>query len=243
MIIFDLDGTLAESKQTLDAEMLALLKRLLQKDSVAVISGCAFIQFQLQILDHIDATPKELENLFFFPTNAAAFYRYDKGDWKKVYEETLSDEEVAHISKALNAAETELDIKEEKVYGDKIEWRAAQVTYSGIGQKAPIEPKKIWDPDHAKRAKIVAIVAPLIPEFEVRIAGATSIDITRKGRDKAYGIRQIEKYLNVKREDMTFVGDSLFEGGNDYPVIATGVYCVHVKEVEDTKRFIRDLVG
>lgn len=243
MIIFDLDGTLAESKQPLDGEMLGLLRRLLRKDKVAVISGCAFVQFEKQILSIIDAAPEELANLYFFPTNAAAFYRYEDGAWEKVYEEKLADEEFARIRAAIESAEAKLGLAEPQVWGEKVENRGTQVTFSGLGQSAPLEAKKPWDPDHKKRERIVELVAPQIPDFEVRIAGATSIDITRKGRDKAYGIRQIEKHLGVPVSEMTFVGDALFPGGNDYPVIATGVKHLKVDAVDDTRRFIESLVG
>ena len=46
LIIFDLDGTLAESKSSLDAEMSALLHRLLEIAKVAVISGGDWLQFE-----------------------------------------------------------------------------------------------------------------------------------------------------------------------------------------------------
>ena len=45
LIVFDLDGTLAESKASLDAEMAALLNRLLEIVKVAVISGGDWPQF------------------------------------------------------------------------------------------------------------------------------------------------------------------------------------------------------
>jgi phosphomannomutase len=243
MIIFDLDGTLAESKQPLDEPMLGLLRRLLRKDKVAVISGCAFVQFEKQILSIIGATEDELKSLYFFPTNAAAFFRYEGGEWKKVYEERLTDEEFARIRAAIASAEERLGLSEPQIWGEKVENRGTQVTFSGLGQSAPIEAKKPWDPDHKKREAIVALVAPMLPDFEVRIAGATSIDITRKGRDKAYGIRQIEKHLGVPVSDMTFVGDALFPGGNDYPVIATGVKHLKVDVVDDTRRFIESVVA
>jgi phosphomannomutase len=53
LIIFDLDGTLAESKLPLDAEMAALLARLLEVVKVAVISGGAWAQYEKQVLSHL----------------------------------------------------------------------------------------------------------------------------------------------------------------------------------------------
>ena len=42
LISFDLDGTLAESKSPIDAEMVSLLARLFQGVKVAIISGGAW---------------------------------------------------------------------------------------------------------------------------------------------------------------------------------------------------------
>jgi len=51
LIVYDLDGTLAESKSALDAEMAGLLHDLLGVVKVAVISGGAWKQFEEQPLD------------------------------------------------------------------------------------------------------------------------------------------------------------------------------------------------
>ena len=79
--------------------------------------------------------------------------------------------------------------KVEQVWGEVIEDRGSQITFSALGQQAPLEQKDKWDPDFTKRKKIKAILDTLIPEFSVRMGGATSIDITKPGIDKAYGIR------------------------------------------------------
>jgi phosphomannomutase len=50
LIVFDLDGTLAKSKSSLDAEMSTLLSALLGVVKVAVISGGNWTQFQKQLL-------------------------------------------------------------------------------------------------------------------------------------------------------------------------------------------------
>ena len=50
LVIFDLDGTLAESKQPITSEMAHLLARLLEHKKVAVISGGALPQFLSQIV-------------------------------------------------------------------------------------------------------------------------------------------------------------------------------------------------
>ena len=79
--------------------------------------------------------------------------------------------------------------------------------------------------------------------MEVRAAGYTSVDVTRKGIDKEYGIRQIKKHLKTPFSEMLFVGDTLFPGGNDYAALRTGVDCFEVKGPEETKTLIKNLLN
>jgi hypothetical protein len=80
----------------------------------------------------------------------------------------------------------------------------------------------------------VAYAAPLLPGLEVRGGGSTSVDVTRKGIDKAYGIRKLMMQIHAAPEELLFVGDRLDEIGNDYPVLALGVPCVAVTSWQDT---------
>lgn len=60
-----------------------------------------------------------------------------------------------------------------------------------------MEEKDKWDPDVSKRGEIKSILEKFIPEFSVRTGGSTSIDITRPGIDKAYGIRKLRDLLGI----------------------------------------------
>ena len=79
--------------------------------------------------------------------------------------------------------------------------------------------------------------------MEVKIAGLTSIDVTRRGIDKGSGLKQMEKYLNIPLGDMFFVGDDFAQEGNDEPTLKTGVLCFEVKTIEDTKNLVRHLLS
>jgi phosphomannomutase len=215
LIVFDLDGTLAESKSSLDAETSTLLADLLGIVKVAVISGGDWTQFEKQVLGHL-AHDDRLENLSLLPTCGTKFFRY-RGTWEKLYSEDFTAEEKQKIMTSLNKALEESGFKAGKLWGALIEDRGSQITFSALGQQAPIEEKKKWDPDFAKRQKIKAILDRSIPEFSVRLGGATSIDVTKPGIDKAYGIRKLQDVLEIKINEMVFVGDALFPGGNDYP--------------------------
>lgn len=241
LIIFDLDGTLAESKASLDAEMATLLTRLLEVVKVAVISGGAWPQFETQVLScfHSDDS---MENLSLLPTCGTKFYRYTRG-WQQLYAEDFSVEEKSTIIRALNAALDQSGFKAAKHWGDLIEDRGSQITFSALGQQAPLEQKKVWDPDFRKRKIIKAILDPLIGIFSVQLGGATSIDITRPGIDKAYGVRKLQQILGIAIQDMMFIGDAIFPGGNDYPAKQAGVASIEVRDPHETKRVIEAIIA
>ena len=112
-----------------------------------------------------------------------------------------------------------------------------------MGQQAPLEEKKKWDPDFARRTKIKTILDTLIPEFSVRMGGATSIDITKHGIDKAYGIRKLRDILGIAIDEMIFIGDAVFPGGNDYPAKEAGVVSIRVRDPNETKRVSEAIIA
>ena len=213
LIVFDLDGTLAESKSSLDTEMDGLLSALLGVVKVAVISGGNWPQFERQLLSNIHHDER-LKNLFLLPTCGTKFFQYKSG-WKQLYSEDFTNKETEKIIRSLNQAIGLLAFKIEETWGAQIEDRGSQITFSALGQQAPVDEKKKWDPDFAKRKKMKALLDNLIPEFSVRLGGATSVDVTKPGIDKAYGIGKLCDTLGIAIQEMVFIGDALFPGGND----------------------------
>jgi len=241
LIVFDLDGTLATSKSALDDEMSALLTDLLSILKVAVISGGAWPQFEEQVLSHLP-NDEHLMNLSILPTCGTKFYRYS-GGWKMLYSEDFTAAEKEKITASLKKAFDASGFRADKVWGEVIEDRGSQITLSALGQRAPLEEKEKWDPDFAKRKKIKAILDPLLPGFSVRLGGATSIDVTKPGIDKAYGVRKLRDVLGISLKEMIYIGDALFVSGNDYPAEQAGVISIPVRGPEDTKRVIEAILA
>ena len=137
----------------------------------------------------------------------------------------------------------EAGYKVARVWGEIVEDRGSQITFSALGQQAPLVEKEKWDPDYAKRKKIKAILDKRIREFSVRIGGSTSIDITKPGIDKAYGIKKLQEILHISLKEMIYIGDALFVGGNDYPAEKAGVDSIPVKGPDETKRVIEAIIA
>jgi HAD superfamily hydrolase (TIGR01484 family) len=250
LIVFDLDGTLTPSKSNMEPDMSRVLAELLARKKVAVIGGGNWGQFRKQFLRSL-ACPKDLLlNLFLFPTTATAFYRY-RGGWKNVYEMKLSKRDATQIKKAFKDVFCEVGyVPPKKVYGKVLENRGSQITFSALGQdvvsrlgKRGLALKEKWKRENfLLKSRIAKLLAKKLPELEVRLGGLTSIDITQKGIDKAYGVREIEKTLNIPIKRMLFIGDALYPGGNDAAAKKTGIDCIAVRGPEETKQVIREIL-
>jgi hypothetical protein len=223
--------------------MTELMSELLGKFHVCVISGGKFQQFEKQLLNNLQAAPEKLERLHIMPTCGTRYYVYSVADkaWREVYAENFTEPQKKKIIAALNKGFDDLGYRGKKAYGDYIEDRGSQVTFSVFGQdivdvlgKAGVRQKEDWDPDNKKKLELRDYISPLIPEFEVRVGGVTSIDVTKQGIDKAYGMKKLMEVLEIDKEDILFIGDRLQEGGNDYPVKAMGIDSLQISHWQET---------
>jgi len=255
VIMFDLDNTLAQSKQPIDEPMAVLLNELLARTKVAIISGGALGQLVAQAAERLappdsaaadHSAPTNLDNLYLLPTSGAALYKHGmQGAWTPVYEKRLTDEESARIEDALRegAEATGLIDFSHELHGPYIENRGAQVSLSALGQRAPVEEKQAWDPTHEKRKALQAAIAPLLPGYDVKVGGLTTIDVTAHGINKAFGVRSLSEHLEIPISEMLYIGDELSPGGNDDVVKETGIPTQSVENPRATARFLQDILS
>ena len=241
LALFDLDDTLAPSKSKVGDEVVEMIVALTRVAQVGVISGGRFEQFDTQLLSSID-DDEALGAIHVLPTCGTRYLVHQHGEWTEVYAEPLTTDEAERAVTALEEGAKALGLWETDTWGDRIELRGSQVTFSALGQAAPVDAKAAWDPDGRKKESLRAYVAEKVPDLEVRSGGSTSVDITRKGIDKAYGVNRLLERLGLRPDQAVFFGDRLDEGGNDYPVIATGVPCIAVTGREDTPAKVRSAI-
>lgn len=242
LVAFDLDGTLAESKQALKPDMAEAFADLLTVAHVAVISGGDWPQFEKQVASQLPARA-DLSRLWLMPTTGTKLYTHRDGAWSPVYAELFSDEEKAKIIDSFNASLDATGFQPEQLWGERIEDRGSQITFSALGQQAPIHAKETWDPDFAKRKIIQADLRQRLPGLAINMGGATSIDITREGVDKGYGLKKLRDESGIALEKMLFIGDAIFPGGNDYPAKEIGLDTVRVRDPQDTLGVIAAIVA
>jgi phosphomannomutase len=239
LIIFDVDDTLTRSKCEMSDEMSEVFSALLQHKHVAIISGGKWEVLKKNIVDRVHPDYKNyLHRLHILPTCGARYFRYEDNEWREKHAYLIKEEDKSRIRELLlQAAEGEYERKE--VFGELVEDRKTMMSFSMFGQFAPIHIKEPADRDHSLRRKMIAKIAHLLPEYELRTGGATTIDVTQKGMDKGFGIRSISDTLSVPFEKILFVGDATHEGGNDYPAVTLGLDVITVKNPQETLEYIR----
>lgn len=243
LVAFDLDDTLAPSKSAIDPRIGELLIELAERVEVAIISGGQLGQFTAQVVDRLpEASDDVLSRLHLMPTCGTQYYRLTPAGIETVYARTLSDDQKARALAAVEEEARRLGLWEAQTWGAILEDRGSQITFSALGQTAPVDAKMAWDPTGEKKSALRDAVAARVPDLEVRSGGSTSVDITERGIDKAYGMRQLSDQTGIALDDMLFVGDRLDEAGNDYPVLAMGVECQAVEGWPDTAEFLEKLL-
>ena len=223
LVILDLDGTLAESKASLDAEMATLLARLLEVVKVAVISGGAWAQFEKQVLSSLPQDER-LKNLSLLPTCGTKFYRYD-GAWQKLYSEDFSAEEKGRIIRGLNKAIDQSGLRAVKRWGDSARRK------KDVGFRLQEAQKNQGD-------------SPTVDSRIFNSIGRRDLDRCHQaGHRQGLRVRKLHETLGIAIEDMIFVGDAVFPGGNDYPAKQAGVVSIEVRDPHETKRVIEATIA
>jgi phosphomannomutase len=177
------------------------------------------------------------------PTTGTKLFTHRDGTWSPVYAELFDDATKAKILTEFDAALVATGFVPEQTWGERIEDRGSQITFSALGQQAPIDAKEHWDPDFAKRKIIQAELRGRLPGLSINMGGATSIDITREGVDKAYGLTKLSAESGIAIDEMIFIGDAIFPGGNDYPAKQLGVDTVRVRDPQETIAVIEGIAA
>lgn len=243
-VVFDLDGTLTDSKQPLTPAMATGLRDLLELLPVAITTGGTWDLIERQVLAYLEAPEPLLERLYLLPASGTRAYVRTDGAWACQYTHDLEAGQKVRIEGALLTAAAELGMLVAEPWGEVIEDRGGQVTYSPLGQQAPPAAKQAWDPDGSAKEGLRRLVQARLPDMTVRSGRSTSVDVTRPGFDKALGVRAVASSLQIPLSTVTYLGDRLGAGGNDEPVRSLpGVVCVEVTGWQETERWVEALVS
>lgn len=238
VIIADVDDTICYSREQISTSMAQQINALIKKGyQFAFISGTKAEDLLSMISSGV------LESHHLLATTGTKYVKVKSPEERIfVYNHSLTMEEVKEISAAFEKLITKFNLKSLTTKEDQLQERGSQITLSALGRHAPTELKREFDPDGERRKQMVMFLRQHLDEkkYEIGIAGLTSIDVTKKGFDKEWGIREFLKFNNLKAENVLFFGDKLYPGGNDYPATRI-VDCVSVKNPEETLMELKKL--
>jgi phosphomannomutase len=242
-ILFDLDDTLSPPHIPIEPEMARALERLLAIIPVAVVTAAPFQRIERDVLSRLPSA-SDLKNLYVSSENGAQCRMRHNDEWQIAYMETISTEEREEIKTAILSAVNETGSLEGiHSYGEQMLDREAGVTFSTLGAGAPQQVRETWDPDLSRRKKLYAAISQKLPHWNVYIGGLTSIDISRHGVSKARAVSWLSEHLRTPASEMLYIGDALYEGGNDHVVIQTGIQTWQTKDPRETLSIMGELLA
>ena len=241
LVAFDVDGTLIEAGQALSPEFHALFDELLTYLPIAIITGRSLHEIERVLGDRTRASHYH-DNFFALPQCGSALHSWH-GEWREHYVHTLLEEEQRRIQDVLHTHVFGTHfISPHGEYDRHILNKGTAITFVAFSADTPVEEKKAWDPTREKRQRIKSVIEPLLPEYDVSIGGLGALDITQKGMDKGYGVRELAKHCTIAEQDILYFGDMLFPGGNDYPVTQTGARAIEVAGPHETYVHVEELL-
>lgn len=203
-LFFDLDKTIAPSRQPILPEMFTFLRDIPQ--DIIVVSG------------------QQCKNIAWQSKQLPAHYLGQNGNHAldeqgaELWHTPLTDSEVAEVEKHIADLRAQLDKQPDERY-TPVENRGAQITFSPIGNTAPVEHKRDYDPDAQKRLQLLEQVPFHSETMLAVIGGSTSIDYIPKERHKGTNVRRLIDHHGWNPDECIYFGDGLYLGGNDEFVI------------------------
>lgn len=203
-LFFDMDKTVAPARQPILAEMHSLLTSL--PHSIIIVSG--------QEVPKIEWQSNNLESIRLGQNGNHAVDL----DGTELWNIPLSEE---HQQEILNHIELLRGLIDHEMRDEwtPIENRGSQITFSPIGNTAPVDIKMAYDPDRKKRDALIEKIPFVSDELIVKIGGSTSFDYIHKDRHKGTNVAKLISHKGWDKDECVYFGDGLFPGGNDEAVI------------------------
>lgn len=203
-LFFDMDQTIAPSRQQILPEMYDLLTSLSRQ--IVIVSG--------QEVDKIVWQSNDLPAYILGQNGNHAVELQRNELWNTKLTEDHRNEILSHIETLIKNLEHDINHD-----WNPIEDRGAQITFSPIGNTAPVEVKSTYDPDRKKREALMQKFPFFSEELIVKIGGSTSLDYIHKDRHKGTNVQKLIDLMGWNKDECVYFGDGLYPGGNDEAVI------------------------
>ena len=228
--IFDVDGTLTDSRQQIDLSFEAFMIKFCCRYDVYLVTGSDREKTVEQVGLDICYRSKRVYNC-----SGSDVYEKDnnvfKSDWKP-------------SRKLINFLSDELDFSTfPHKTGNHIEHRPGGINFSILGRgedsmKYRKEYEK-WDINTIERILMSDRIKSEFPDLNIQIGGQTGLDISDS--DKSQILRDFNS-----EDELVFFGDMMKEGQNDYPLARAvdnlGGTNYSVNGWQDTYRKLKDIL-
>ncbi|MDO8563760.1 MAG: HAD-IIB family hydrolase [Nanoarchaeota archaeon] len=233
-LVFDVDDTITASCQTIKDETANILEKI--RPEIAFLTGTPIPELKRMISSRLNRKHHLMGN------TGTHYVVVENSAEKEILKDSLNEEEKIEIIIALKQLKAKYNLIPLTSEEDQIQDRGSQITFSVLGRNASSKDKSNYDSDKKKRIEFIFFLNNIINKYEIKIGGTTSIDITPKGRDKAWAINNFMRINNFRKDEIIFFGDQLQPGGNDYAALKTGVKCVAVKNPEQTIEILKEML-
>ncbi len=245
LLLFDVDGTIANSGKKMDPEIQAFLQNLDPSGFEFGIVGGGELE---KILFQINGFPFQ----YIFSECGCVFHQWNPNNqrYREMYTKTLQDHETYPHMEPLIRAALHFIAMEIKcpLSGKFVDRRQGLYYISLVGIQANDRERQefiILDNLHSYRKRLLQILENLLPpnldsKIDVKIGGHTGITILPKEWNKLQAVDSLpfENYHHV-----FYFGDKYEPEGNDYELLrysAPNYTGVPVATIEDTRNFLRE---
>ncbi len=221
-----MDQTIAPARQPMLEDMRSLLPAL--DRTIVIVSG--------SLVDQIAYQTSDLP-AYYLGVNGNHATDIDNNElWRN------PDLEMSHRAEIQSHIDEIVKLLDHDLNPDwhPVEDRGAQITFSPIGNRAPVEFKKTYDPDRKKRESWLAQVPFQSDDIMVKIGGSTSFDYVHKDRHKGANVKKLIAQMGWDPAECIYFGDGLYPGGNDEVVIGV-IDTVLVQDHLDTYQKLQDM--
>lgn len=213
ILMFDVDGTLTESRLIIKQNMKELLEKISKHVDIAAVGGSDYVKVIEQLQDSVSNFK------YVFSENGLVSYLQDgtKFHVNKI-SENLGEDNLQKLVNFLLNYIADLDIPKKR--GTFIEYRQGMLNVSPIGRNCSQEERiefYEYDKIHKIREKMKNDIEKEFQEklkIKCSIGGQISLDLIPIGWDKSYSLQFVEKNY----DNIIFFGDKIYEGGNDYEI-------------------------
>ena len=238
LVLFDVDGTLTQSRLTIEQSMIDTLEKLTKIENLdlGIVGGSNLKKQKEQLLEKNFHYFK-----YLFSENGLVAFKDGELINKTSIIDAIGEENIKRVINTSLRYMSTIDIPVKR--GTFIEFRNGMINLCPIGRSCTQEERmEFYDYDnkHNIRKNMVEHLNKELSDLNMQfsIGGQISIDAFPKGWDKTYCLQFVENDY----DKIYFFGDKIHPGGNDYEIgVDPRTHEFKVTNPNDTIKFLSEV--